>query len=597
MKDKNKKKEQLIKELQEMRQQIAALREGVSLRESERRLADIIDFLPDATFAIDRDGTVIAWNRAMEEITGIKAESILGKGDYEYSLPFYGTRRPILVDLAFRFNDEIEKKYHFVKREGDVLLAEAHVPVKDEYRELWGKAGPLYDSRGNVVGAIESIRDITERKQAEEELRQYRGHLEKLVEERTIELKGANEKLRQEMADRIKMEEELLRAHKLESVGILAGGIAHDFNNLLAAIMGYVELAKSCVHPGDVVYQTLARAEKSCLRASELTKQLITFSKGGAPLRRWMSLPELLRDLCDRDLRGSNIRCDLSLPNNLWPVFADEGQLRQVVHHLLQNAMEAMPEGGVITVRALNRTVSEYDELPLKDGRYVAWSVEDHGVGITEENLTKVFDPYFTTKDRYDTKGMGLGLAICYSVIKRHKGLITVVSEPGSRTSFTIYLPAAIPEGAAEAVAKGDTDRRDIVEGATVRKGRILVMDDEKIVRDLMKLMLDQLGYDVEIAKDGDEAIALYKNAKELSQPFAMVILNLTIRGGMGGEFAIKKLLQIDPHVKAIAVSGYIDDHVLMNFREHGFKGAISKPFTLEKLGNVLDNARSMKGE
>jgi signal transduction histidine kinase len=242
------------------------------------------------------------------------------------------------------------------------------------------------------------------------------------------------------------MEEELLKSKKLESIGILAGGIAHDFNNLLTVILGYVELAKNRVPPDDVVYRILDQAKISCLHASELTKQLITFSKGGHPLRKATSLDDLFKDVCDFTLHGSKVRCDLFLPDDLHPIFADNGQLRQVVHHLLKNAMEAMPEGGVIVIRAMNRTVTKNDGIPLDDGKYVAWSVEDHGVGIPRENLSKIFDPYFTTKDRGSTKGMGLGLAICYSIINRHKGLITVSSEPGSETVFTVYLPAAVSD-------------------------------------------------------------------------------------------------------------------------------------------------------
>jgi CheY-like chemotaxis protein len=285
------------------------------------------------------------------------------------------------------------------------------------------------------------------------------------------------------------------------------------------------------------------------------------------------------------------------MPDDLWPVFADEGQLRQVARHLLKNAMEAMPEGGVITVTAMNRTVVEDDRLPLTDGRYVTWSVEDHGIGIPKENLSKIFDPYFTTKDRDSTKGMGLGLAICYSVVKRHNGLITVLSEPGSGTSLTIYLPASVAENAPEEVGESGTTGRDTLEGASVSKGSILVMDDEELIQDLMRALLDQLGYTVEVARDGDEAIALYKKAKESGHPFAIVMLDLTVSRGMGGEFAIKKLLEIDPHVKAIAVSGYTDDQILMNHSRYGFKGAITKPFTLVTLKSYLDEILSMRSE
>jgi len=249
-----------------------------------------------------------------------------------------------------------------------------------------------------------------------------------------------------DITERKRMEEELLRSQKLESISILAGGIAHDFNNLLGAITGYIGLTKIYMNPEDAAYRNLDKAEQACFHASELTKQLITFSHGGEYLRKEISLAELLKELCCSTLSGSNVRCDLSLPDDLWPILADARQVRQVAYHLLKNALEAMKEGGVIVIRALNRTVTKDDGMPLNDGKYVVWSVEDHGVGIPKENLSKIFDPYFTTKGRYSAKGMGLGLAICYSVINRHKGLITVSSEPGSGTVFTVYLPAAVSD-------------------------------------------------------------------------------------------------------------------------------------------------------
>ncbi|MCX5855026.1 MAG: response regulator [Deltaproteobacteria bacterium] len=261
------------------------------------------------------------------------------------------------------------------------------------------------------------------------------------------------------------MEAELLKARKLESVGILAGGIAHDFNNLLAVIMGYINLAKTQLKPEDDIYQNMEMAEKSCLQASELTKRLITFSRGGAPLRKATSLAGLLRGSVDRTLLGSDIRCNLSLPDDLWPVFIDEGQMKQVIHHLVMNAREAMPDGGLITISAENSKVTEREGFPLKEGTYVQCSFKDHGIGIPGENLSRIFDPYFTTKDRYSTKGMGLGLAICYSIIKSHDGLITAASEPGSGAAFTIYLPAAAPQSGVPAVRKGDATGNSIEEG------------------------------------------------------------------------------------------------------------------------------------
>ncbi|MHC1727232.1 MAG: PAS domain S-box protein [Syntrophobacteraceae bacterium] len=247
----------------------------------------------------------------------------------------------------------------------------------------------------------------------------------------------------EDITDRKRMEEEHLKVQKLESIGILAGGMAHDFNNILTAITGYIDIAKMRVNPGERVYQNLEQAGNSCLRAAELAKQLITFSKAGEPRLEVIALGTLLQVSSEPALRDSNVRCTVSFPNDLWPVSADEGQMKQVVRHLVMNAREAMPAGGEITIRAVNRIVAEHDGLPLSYGAYVEWSVTDHGKGIPKENLLRIFDPYFTTKGMGSTKGTGLGLSICYSIIKKHNGLITVASEPGFETTVTIYLPAA----------------------------------------------------------------------------------------------------------------------------------------------------------
>ena len=246
-----------------------------------------------------------------------------------------------------------------------------------------------------------------------------------------------------DISERKRSEEALLKAKKLESVGILAGGIAHDFNNLLTSILGNISFAKMHGNPEDKIFKLLDHAEKASIRASELTKQLITFSKGGVPVKKMAPIGELLEDTAHLSLSGSNVSCRFNIPNDLWPVEIDEGQMRQVIHHIVRNAREAMPEGGVINLLAQNMTLSAKDGLPLKGGKYIKLSVEDHGVGIPQENLSKIFDPYFTTKEMGSQKGMGLGLAICYSVIKNHEGLITVESRVGVGTTFHIYLPVS----------------------------------------------------------------------------------------------------------------------------------------------------------
>jgi two-component system, cell cycle sensor histidine kinase and response regulator CckA len=389
-----------------------------------------------------------------------------------------------------------------------------------------------------------------------------------------------------DISDHKRIAAELLKVQKLESVGILAGGIAHDFNNLLAAIIGYIDLARLSFPQEQRNDRNLERARVACLQASELTKRLITFSKGGEPLCREISLVQLIKETCDQSLKGSPVQYSITPVEGLWPVLADVGQLKQVIHHLVLNAREAMPDGGTIVVTAGNTLVDESTDLPLKHGAYVKWSVRDSGKGISPENLTRIFDPYFTTKDLGSEKGMGLGLAICYSVVKRHNGLILAASEPGMGSTFRVYLPAAVP---ADVVRENvDSVPRERPLEAAVSGGRILLMDDEAYIRELMRDMLDTFGYRVEVAKEGNEAIDLYKKAQASNQPFAGVILDLEIPGGLGGEFVIRRLLELNPGIKAIVASGYSDDPILKEYRSYGFKGAIAKPFTLESLGSVL---------
>lgn len=281
------------------------------------------------------------------------------------------------------------------------------------------------------------------------------------------------------------------------------------------------------------------------------------------------------------------------LPDDLWTVSVDKEQMKQVLHHLLMNARESMPDGGAITIRAENKIVTERDGLPLNEGAYVLWSVTDHGAGIPRENLSRIFDPYFTTKGRDSTKGMGLGLAICYSIIKRHDGWITVASEPDSETTFAVYLPVAVTEGAVRTASHGDAAEKDKADSVSRGKGKILIMDDEEFICDMMKRVLSYLGYDVTVATDGDEAIEHYKNAMNSDQPFSTVILDLAVSRGMGGDIAIGKLLQIDPSVKAIVMSGCINDEILVNYRKYGFHGALTKPFTIEKMKSVVSDVLS----
>jgi len=342
---------------------------------------------------------------------------------------------------------------------------------------------------------------------------------------------------------RKRMEENLLRAKKLESISMIAGGIAHDYNNLLTSILGSISLLKLDLPHDDEILETLSVAEQASLQAKNLTQQLLTFSKGGAPTKTTLAMPELIKDATEFALRGSNVKAEYLFPDDLWPVKGDKGQLAQVFHSLSINADQAMPEGGVITVHASNIHANAHDINTLQEGNYVKIIFRDQGAGIPKENLPNIFDPFFSTKP--DKSGMGL--SIVYGIIKNHGGTISTESSTEKGTTFFLYLPAAT-----EQIAAGRTEDT----GETIRgKERILVMDDEETVRVIIKRMLHRLGYEVELTRDGREAIECFKKAEESGKPFDALIMDLTIPGGMGGKEALAEILAINPHVKAIVSS------------------------------------------
>jgi len=452
----------------------------------------------------------------------------------------------LLVDQAL----EAIPQWYLDKYTRSRLLDEAY-EATDFFPEL-GESGKwlrftaavIRDTHGNLVGAIEALEDVTERRRAEDEL---------------------------------------LRVEKLESLGIFASGIAHDFNNLVSVMLRNIFAAKLSLpdEQQEVLGEGLEIAEKVGHQAKELAHRLITFAKGGEPVRKIGSLSKLLRNSVDLPLSGSNVVCEFSLPDNLWPVEMDDVQIRQVIHNLLINAREAMHDVGIITIHAENVNISASESLPLREGDYVKWSIRDHGIGISKENLPKIFDPYFTTKPTGSARGMGMGLSICYSIIKKHNGFITVESEVGVGSAFVVYLPASPQE---------DSSRKGVMEQIFASKGKILVMDDEEKVRNATGIVLNYLGYDVEYAKDGSEAVDLYRIAKEKKQPFTAVILDLTVPGGMGGKEAVQELLVMDPHVKAIISCGYADDPDILKLKEDGLCRSVDIPYDIEKMKEILDN-------
>lgn len=374
---------------------------------------------------------------------------------------------------------------------------------------------------------------------------------------------------------RKRMEEERRRTQKLESLGVLAGGIAHDFNNLLTSILGNISLVRLDLDPDHASCKQLEDAERASLLARDLTQHLLTFSKGGAPIKKATDLNQLIRDTVCFAVRGTNVKVEFDFAQGLWPVEADRGQLEQVFNNLVINSCQAMPTGGTVWIHAENMTAGQRDRTLTPGGKYVRITVKDPGVGIPEEHHEKIFDPYFTTKQR----GSGLGLAVSYSIIRNHDGCISVDSKPGAGAKFTIELPATDKTVLVQKVAAVES-----VEGT----GRVLIMDDEKIVRNTARSIIERLGYTVETAEDGADAIKIYKEAEKSGRSFDVVIMDLTIPGGMGGKEAIEKLHEIDPDIKAIVSSGYSDDPIMANHEKYGFKAVIAKPYTTISLGKVL---------
>ena len=378
------------------------------------------------------------------------------------------------------------------------------------------------------------------------------------------------------------MEDELLKMRKLESIGVMAGGIAHDFNNLLTGITTYLFMAKVSVSGNGEASMLIGEAEKAAFKASTLTKQLLSFSKGGPSIRETTQIKQLVQDTVGFSLSGSNVDYRLEINDDLALVEVDKGQIDQAINSLIVNAMQAMPQGGTVTIGADNFIVEEDlagagtgKPLPLPAGRYVRIMVRDEGVGIPRENLEHLFDPYFTTKKECS----GLGLATVYSIVKKHGGHVFVESTEGKGSVFSIFLPAA-----------------NSVEGKTSPKepprykgtGKILIMDDDMIVRTVVETLLKKAGYTPLCTTDGKQALEKYKEASSRGEPFIITILDLTIPGGMGGKETVKKLREFDPDAKVIVFSGYSNDTIITNYKEYGFDGVLSKPFSIDEFMRTI---------
>jgi PAS domain S-box-containing protein len=466
-------------------------------------------------------------NRVMERLTGWRKADVLGK-------PLDQVVTLVNLHSANVAHNLVSK--FMVEKQPVCWRKRRLLSLDGEERIVTATGAPIEAQRGDALGAVMIIRDISNLQPAEEEM---------------------------------------FIASKQESINILAGGLAHDFNNLLSVITGNISLIKMLPDFSEPAQKFLEEAEKAAQQASGLTRQLMAFARGSSPVKATASVSELIQEIAGFSLCGSNVKCRIDMEADLWPVDMDKGQISQVINNLIINAVQAMPEGGDITIRAQNVTVTEKDGLPLTAGKYVRITVQDQGIGISEENLHRVFDPYFTTK----ANGFGLGLATSYTIIRNHDGHMEAQSQLNQGTTFHVYLPAASTE-----IPVCAHENRT----PKIGSGTILIMDDEEKVREVAALMLEALGYRVLHARNGEEAVSIYRDSLAQGQQIDAVIMDLTIPGEKGGSETIGRLIALDPQVRAIVSSGYSNDPVISDFRSWGFKGALTKPYGITEISEVL---------
>ena len=495
------------------------------LQETLRKMTDILDKTSDGFFAVDRDWKFIFVNPQAEKLLERRRADLIGKD--------------VWMEFPQFKRDVFEKNYRRAMSEQVAVEFEA----SDANGQVWLEL-LAYPSGG---GVSVFLRDVTDRK---------------------------------------RMEQERLTTSKLDSLGILAGGIAHDLNNILTVISGNIGLAQiEAPSNGSALLSFLAKAGQAAQHAAQLSNQLLTFSKGGAPLKRVASIRDLVTQAAEFSLHGSNLRAELDIPGDIWSAAVDPAQIEQVINALIINAREAMPDGGTIRVTGRNIDIDRDSGLLLRSGRYVKVTITDRGRGIDPRSVAKIFDPYFTTKP----SSTGLGLSISYSIIKKHEGLLQLEHTSPRGSIFSFYLPAtdaqpSIPEPTLANQVFNFTNQR------------VLVMDDEAAIRDLTSELLATLGYQVTSVADGKEALQTFEQAMRRGEKFQAVILDATIRGGMGGVATIERLRDIDPDVTAIICSGYSDEAALAEFLAYGFQAALPKPFTRHELANVLQRALEPKG-
>jgi PAS domain S-box-containing protein len=491
-----------------------------ALQASARAMTEILEKTTDGFFAVDGGWKFVYLNPEAETLLGRTRDALIGKDLWKEFPQLNGSP----FDLNYR------------------RVMSEQMPVEFEASDASGKV--WFDVHAYPSGGGVSVffRDVTERRRAEEER---------------------------------------LTTDKLESLGTLAGGIAHDLNNILTVISGNIGLAQlEAPSDADILLSFLSKAGQASQHAAHLSNQLLTFSKGGAPLKRINSVAELLRQAADFSLHGSSLRAELDIPADLWKAEVDSLQIEQVINALMINAREAMPHGGAVRVSARNVELGDKPGGPLPAGRYIKVSIIDRGSGIDHELATKIFDPYFSSR----RTGSGLGLAISYSIIKKHGGLLHLERSSPEGSTFAFYLPAKDERPTTD---ESNGTRRTV----HFNNQRILVMDDEPGIRELTSELLGSLGFEVAAVPDGLEAVRLYENALRTGDGFQAVILDATVRGGLGGLATIARLRSLDPNVTAIICSGYSDEAALAEFLTYGFRAALPKPFTRHDLAEVLQRA------
>jgi PAS domain S-box-containing protein len=501
----------------------------------KENLAVTLRAIGDGVITCDVNGKVIMMNNEAEKLTGWTSKEAIGQ-------PLKSVF-DVTVDLA----TQAKAQKSGYRNEAQSILVNLPETVTltskgGDERIIEQVASPIRDNKNEIGGVVLVFRDITERQRSEAERR---------------------------------------KAETLEQLGLLAGGIAHDFNNLLTAIIGNISLASLLLPPDDEMATRLDDAKNASMRARDLAQQLLTFARGGAPIKKTASIGKLIQDTVSFSLRGSRNRSEFDFAPDVAPAEIDAGQISQVIANLVVNADQAMPNGGTLYVKCDNFCYDTNDAVipDLAPGDYVRVRIRDEGVGIPEKYLKRIFDPYFTTK----AKGNGLGLATAYSIIKNHNGLMTVESEVHVGTTFTIYLPAA---AATEEDLPVEAPARITAE--IKGTGRVLIVDDEDAIRDLVEFTLTRLGYEVSQAATALQGVEMYQQRLRIGKRFDLVILDLTLPGGMGGKEALKKLIEIDPTVNAIVSSGYATDATMSRYQDFGFRGVIAKPYEAAELGKIV---------